>query len=106
MVLYAMEPLSTKMTFINGWYHCRLFNKGELHQELRCSDKRDVGYAFRYMMRWYDKMGGVSKWAMKARERHNEPQNQRTYGDVEYVRKIETGEGRGYQYSRIRTEHS
>ena len=102
MLSFGMEPLSTKLTFINGWYHCRLFNNGELYDELRCSHKSDVGFAFREMMRWYDKCGGMSKWAYAARKRHNEDGNYTTRGTVQKIWKIEGG--RGYQYKNIRTE--
>ena len=50
------EPLTTKVTRIGNFYHCRLFREGKLHDEVACNLKEDIGYCMYWMLRWYDKM--------------------------------------------------
>ena len=51
------ELLSTKVTYINGKYYCRLLKDGEVHSEMVCKHKEDVGLCLKEMLRWYDKCG-------------------------------------------------
>lgn len=36
---------------------------------MACADKIDIGYCCKYMLRWYDKLGGESKMAESSRQR-------------------------------------
>ena len=56
---------------INGQYHVRVFLNGELNQEAVCESKLDIGYTARSLLRWEDKCGNISDFAISARERHN-----------------------------------
>jgi hypothetical protein len=80
-----IEPLTTKLTRIGNWWHCQVFANGKLYDELRCDTKADIGWCFREIMRWYDKMGGCSKWASSARKRHGEKENYKTYGVIQSI---------------------
>jgi hypothetical protein len=65
------EELKTKVTTINGRYHCRLIRTkdGSVASEMACKLKEDIGYCIRYMMRMYDKCGGASLMADASRHR-------------------------------------
>ncbi len=56
---------------IGDGYNVRVFVNGELNQESRCKTKADISYTARSMLRWEDKCGNISKFAMAARERLN-----------------------------------
>lgn len=56
---------------IGNGYNIRVFTNGELNQEARCMDKRDIGYTCRNLLRWEDKCGNISQFASAARERLN-----------------------------------
>jgi hypothetical protein len=43
--------------------------KGKIMDSTACALKRDIGWMCREMLRWYDKLGGTSKWAKSARRR-------------------------------------
>ena len=64
-----METLSTKVTALNGWFHCRLFESGKIIKEMACRKKEDIHYCLAEMLRWYDKLGGNSKMATASRNR-------------------------------------
>ena len=64
-----MDVLSVKVTKINKNYHARLFVNGKIGSEWACRNRRDIGYICRQLLRWYDKMGGVSTYAEKSRHR-------------------------------------
>ena len=66
-----IEPLTTKVTTINGRYHCRIMKGDVVHDESACELKEDVRLIIREMLRWYDKMGfsPYSKMADAARHR-------------------------------------
>ncbi len=66
-----VEPLTTELTHMGGWYYCRVFDNGKPYKTMRCESKRDIGRCFREIMRWYAKTGGKSRWAWSARERLN-----------------------------------
>lgn len=76
------EPLEIKVTNINGEYHVRLLDEGKLHSEMACKEKQDIGYCTHEMLRWYDKMGGVSTMAEASRNR------QKNLTPIGKVRKI------------------
>lgn len=56
---------------INNRYHVRVFLNGVVNQEAVCNSKADVGWTARSLLRWEDKCGNISDFAMSARERHN-----------------------------------
>lgn len=66
-----VEPLTTKVTNINGVYHCRLLRFEKVHTEMGCNHTVDIRICFREMLRWYDKLGysPYSKMADAARHR-------------------------------------
>ena len=65
------EELTTKTTKINGRYHNRLYKNGIVIDEVACSLKIDIGFCYRWMLRWHDKCGGLSKMASSSRIRNN-----------------------------------
>lgn len=67
-----MERLRTKVTTINGRHHIRLLEDDFVINEMACNDKVDISFCCKYMLRWYDKLGGVSKMASASRDRHKE----------------------------------
>lgn len=64
-----MEKLRTKVTKINKRYHVRLLENDLLINEMACKRKIDIGFCCKYMLRWYDKLGGDSKMASASRHR-------------------------------------
>ena len=67
-----MEKLRTKTTFIKNKFHVRLLEDDLVINEMACQDKIDVGWCCKEMLRWFDKLGGVSKMASASRDRHKE----------------------------------
>ena len=65
------EPLITKVTTIDGRFHCRLIRKKDssVASEMACEVRGDIGYCMRYMLRMYDKCGGMSPMADASRHR-------------------------------------
>lgn len=65
------ERLDIKVTKINNKWHARLYNlnTGQILDESACKLKSDIGWICREMLRWYDKLGGISKFASAARNR-------------------------------------
>jgi len=61
--------IDTKVTKINGIYHCRLLRGERVLSEMACVNRRDVGFCISYLLRWYDKLGGTSIMAGKSRSR-------------------------------------
>ena len=61
--------LTIKVTRINDRWHARLLRGQEIIDEMACRLQCDIGYICREMLRWYDKMGGVDKFAEAARSR-------------------------------------
>lgn len=59
------------VTRIKNCYHSRMIVAGRVVKEMACSEKCDIGWISREMLRWYDKLGGVSKFASAARERQS-----------------------------------
>jgi len=64
------EKLRTKTTFIKDRFHIRLLENDLLINEMACRDKIDIGWCCKYMLRWYDKLGGMSKMASSSRDRN------------------------------------
>ncbi len=64
-----MENLRTKVTKINKRYHVRLLENDLLINEMACKHKIDISFCCKYMLRWYDKLGGKSKMASASRHR-------------------------------------
>ena len=61
--------LDIKVTKIRNRWHARLLDGSKILDEMACISKLDIGWICREMLRWYDKNGGVSKFALAARER-------------------------------------
>jgi len=64
-----MEHLRTKATFITDRYYVRLFEDDLIINEMACKCKQDIAWCCRYMLRWFDKLGGVSRMASASRAR-------------------------------------
>jgi len=64
-----MVNLRTKTTFIKNKFHIRLLENDLVINEMACKLKIDTGWCCKYMLRWYDKLGGSSKMASKSRHR-------------------------------------
>lgn len=78
-----------KVTRIGDGWNIRIYTNDKVNQEMRVFDKRDVGWAARYMLRWEDKCGNISRFATAARERFNK-ENRRPYGRVIYPGQFRT----------------
>lgn len=70
-----MNSLDTKVTFIKNKYHIRLIKNNYLISEIACKLKTDINWCCNHLLKWYDKMGGVSKMAMSSRNRNKDRQN-------------------------------
>ncbi len=68
---HKKEPLTTKVTKINYKYHCRLFYKNEVFNEMVCKEQKDIRFCIKEMLRWYDKCRGDSQMANASRNRNN-----------------------------------
>ena len=62
------EP-EIKVTRIKNRWHARMFVNGEVRDEMACENRIDIGYICKTMLRWFDKCGGMSKFASAARQR-------------------------------------
>lgn len=60
--------LRIKVTRINRRWHARLYRDGVVIDEMACDNKQGISWICREMLRWFDKLGGISKWAMNARQ--------------------------------------
>jgi hypothetical protein len=63
------EKLRTKVTYIHNRYHIRLLEEDLLINEMACKLKEDIGWCCREILRWYEKLGGISKMAEASRNR-------------------------------------
>ena len=61
-----------KVTFLGKVWGCRLFFKNELHSESIAETKLEIGPVCRDLLRWFDKIGGCSLYASRARHRTGE----------------------------------
>lgn len=64
-----MEKLRTKATFMKNRFHVVLLEDDMVINEMACRIKQDIRWCCRYMLRWYIKIGGVSKTASASRRR-------------------------------------
>lgn len=64
--------LSLNVKFIKNRWSAILYLNGKIIDKMACSNKKDIGFICREMLRWYDKMGGISDWAKAARYRQKE----------------------------------
>lgn len=60
-----------KVIKINDRWHARLFLQGKVIDEMACNCSEDIGLICKEMLRWYDKLGGDSKYASDARHRES-----------------------------------
>jgi len=67
--IYMEDDLNTIVTRINNKYHIRLYKHDEVVSEMACASKLDIGFCCAELLRWYSKMGGVSKMAEASRNR-------------------------------------
>lgn len=74
-----------KVQRINNRYHARLFINGNLHDEMACQYRIDIGWICREMLRWADKTGFSNDHTSSARKRQT---TQITHGKVWYRNKI------------------
>lgn len=63
-----MDP-EIKVTRINDRWHGRLYYDGACIDEMACECQEDIGVICKEMLRWFDKLGGESIYADKARHR-------------------------------------
>ena len=66
-----IPDLEIKVVKIKHRWHARLLVQGKLHEESACELKEDIGFMCREMLRWFDKLGGISKLASSSRRRQN-----------------------------------
>ena len=67
--------LSTKVTRINGNWHCRLIRRdGIVHDEMACDNRMNIGFCFAEMLRWVDKLGWCNNMASDSRRRQKSKQ--------------------------------
>lgn len=66
-----METPYTKVTKIKDRWHCRLYVGKNILNEMAVKHSEDIGLACKEMLRWFDKLGGVSQYANKARYRQS-----------------------------------
>lgn len=63
------EDPEVRVTKINKRWHSRLIYKGKVVDELACELTEDIGLICKEMLRWFDKMGNISKYADRSRHR-------------------------------------
>lgn len=72
LVFERRDP-NVKVTFLGKGYGIRLFHlDGHIWDETFVETRLQVGPACRDLLRWWDKMGGISKYADRARHRSTE----------------------------------
>lgn len=81
----AKEHLETKVTTINGRYHCRLLKREKVLNEMACKLKEDISFCIRYMMRMHHKGDATSSMADASRHRGK---NQTPKGKIWYPSQI------------------
>ena len=65
------DSISIKVTKIGKLWHARLLENKRVIDESACTRKDDIGWICRNMLRWYSKLGGVSKFADAASMRQD-----------------------------------
>lgn len=76
------EKLKIKVTKIGSLWHARLSEDNRVISEYACECKEDIGWICREMLRWFDKLGGISKFASAARSRQIGAPRGRVWRDV------------------------
>jgi hypothetical protein len=69
-----MTDLEIRVTRIKDRWHARLIVNGQVRDEMACDTQCDIRLICREMLRWYDKLGGTSKYADRSRHRLKEGQ--------------------------------
>ena len=69
-----MKPITNKdpeikVTKINKRWHARLYFDDKVVDEMACNCSEDIGFICKEMLRMFQKMGGNSQYADKARHR-------------------------------------
>jgi len=65
-----MEDPMIKVTRLADGWGVRCYRPdGTLHSEGHAPAKAEIGPVARELLRWWDKLGGVSRYASRARER-------------------------------------
>ena len=84
----GVDMIDVKVKRIGTMWHASLYLDSNVHDEMACSDRRDIGKICRIMLRWLDKTGGGNKWTASARRRLNED-NPGFYGEILYRNQLE-----------------
>lgn len=63
-----MDP-TIKVTRIGNRWHARMLIENEVRDEMACEYQCDIRLICREMLRWYNKTGGDSRYADRARHR-------------------------------------
>ena len=72
---------SIKVTFLGKGWGIRCFSPtGKIFDEAFVKTRLEIGLACRDLLRWWDKLGGVSKYADRARHRSTEKELKRREG--------------------------
>lgn len=66
---------TTKVTWLGKSYGCRVFYNDALVVEGRVATKKEIGPAFRDLLRTIDKTGNGDSYTKAARYRNNKPGN-------------------------------
>ena len=74
MKIHTQEP-TMKVTRVGKRWHARLMLGKVVHSEMACQLRQDIGWVCRELLRWYDKLGGTSKFAKAARKRQSKTPN-------------------------------
>jgi len=88
-----MEKLRTKTTRIQNKYYIRLLENDLVINEMACKSKQDISWCCRYMLHWYDKLGGSSRMASSSRARWSK-NKQKPKGKIWYEKDL-----RGKRYT-------
>lgn len=70
----TQSKFTTKVTNVNGTYHCRVDYDGKPVVEARVTSREDIGPALRCLLRTMDKLGG-DRFTHAARYRSFQPGN-------------------------------
>lgn len=65
------EPLDLDVKYIGGVHSVVLKNNNKEVSRIACERKEDIGWSCRELLRWFSKLGGISRFAESARRRQN-----------------------------------